>query len=102
MKIALDPEKELPPEGKGQVILLPDGQEVAIFCKDGRYYAIDNLCPHEGGPLGEGALKGDSVTCPWHNWQFDIKTGRGDNSYALNVKTFKIDKELDGRYYITY
>jgi nitrite reductase (NADH) small subunit len=51
------------------------GRQVAVFNVDGAFYAIDNTCPHRGGPLAEGELEGTAVTCPWHAWQFDLKTG---------------------------
>lgn len=51
------------------------GQIVALFNVDGVYYALDGLCPHQGGPLGQGRLQGSIVTCPWHGFQFDVRTG---------------------------
>ena len=52
-----------------------DGRIIALFNVDGVISAIDGLCPHQGGPLAEGELSGTLVTCPWHGWQFDVKTG---------------------------
>ena len=52
------------------------GKSVAIFNSQGKFYAIDNMCKHRGGPLGEGSLDGNVVTCPWHGWQFDITNGQ--------------------------
>jgi nitrite reductase (NADH) small subunit len=49
---------------------------VAIANVAGVFHAIDGLCPHQGGPLGTGALCGTTLTCPWHGWQFDVATGR--------------------------
>jgi len=49
---------------------------VALFNVDGEFYALDGVCPHQGGPLGEGQLCGMIVTCPWHGWQFDVRTGQ--------------------------
>lgn len=49
---------------------------VALYNVDGQYFALDGVCPHAGGPLGEGYLTGTRVTCPWHGWQFDVTTGR--------------------------
>lgn len=53
-----------------------DGRMVAIANVGGVYHAIDGLCPHQGGPLGTGALCGAVLTCPWHGWPFDVTTGR--------------------------
>ncbi len=52
------------------------GRIVALFNVDGVLFALDGNCPHMGGPLGNGALSGSVVTCPWHGWQFDVTTGR--------------------------
>jgi NAD(P)H-dependent nitrite reductase small subunit len=57
---------------------------VALFHVDGTFYALDNACPHKGGPLCEGAVAGKHVICPWHDWTFSLEDGRmtfGD--YAL-------------------
>ena len=51
------------------------GQEIALFNLDGNIFAIDNTCPHSGGPLAEGDIEGDCITCPWHGSTFNIKTG---------------------------
>jgi len=48
---------------------------VALYNVDGEFYAIDGVCPHQGGPLARGLLAGGVVTCPWHGWQFDVTTG---------------------------
>ena len=50
-------------------------RELALFNIGGQYYALDGQCPHRGGPLGEGELEGCLLTCPWHAWQFDVRTG---------------------------
>jgi len=60
--------------GTGKTVTV-GGRELALFNADGTFYAIDNECPHRSGPLGEGELEGCIVTCPWHAWQFDLKTG---------------------------
>jgi nitrite reductase/ring-hydroxylating ferredoxin subunit len=60
--------------GTGKTITV-EGKELALFNVDGTFHAVDNECPHRGGPLGEGELEGCVVTCPWHAWQFDLSTG---------------------------
>lgn len=65
---------ELPP-GSGKLVEA-NGQAVALFNVDGKYFAIDDACPHADGPLNEGALDGNVVTCPWHGAQFDVTTGK--------------------------
>ena len=48
---------------------------IALFNLDGRIFALDNTCPHAGGPLGEGTIEGEHIACPWHGWKFHIPTG---------------------------
>lgn len=52
------------------------GSTVAVFRVDGHLYAVDNTCLHEDGPLGEGTLEGLSVTCPYHDWRYDLRNGK--------------------------
>lgn len=56
--------------------VVADGRIFAVFNVDGIYHVIDGICPHAGGPLGKGTLCGNIVTCPWHGWQFDVRTGQ--------------------------
>lgn len=56
---------------------------IAIFNVAGSVFALDGICPHQGGPLGQGALTGCIVTCPWHGWQFDVATGQHQTSQSL-------------------
>ena len=59
---------DLPP-GKRHVAEV-NGREIAIYNVDGAFFAVDNTCAHRGGPLGEGELEGEVVTCPWHSWEY--------------------------------
>ena len=52
------------------------GENVCLINVEGIYYAIGNVCTHEGGPLAEGTLEGYEVECPWHGSKFDIRTGK--------------------------
>lgn len=70
-----------------------NNQQIAVFNVDGAFYAIDNVCVHRGGPLGEGDVEGAVVTCPWHGWQFDVKTGGCVNNPAARVKSFPVKVE---------
>jgi nitrite reductase (NADH) small subunit len=65
---------EIPP-GTSKEVMAGD-QVVALFNIEGTFHALDGVCPHAGGPLGEGTLTGCVVTCPWHGWQFDVTTGK--------------------------
>ena len=62
------------PEGGVKIVRIDD-QEVAVFHLQDGYYAIDDVCTHDGGPLAEGAVEGDVIECPRHGARFDIKTG---------------------------
>jgi nitrite reductase (NADH) small subunit len=66
---------------------------VALFNVGGRYFALDGICPHQGGPLGKGELNGCIVTCPWHGWQFDVTTGQHQASASLRHGTFSTKVE---------
>lgn len=68
---------------------------VALFNVDGQFYALDGICPHQGGPLGKGALRGCIVTCPWHGWQFDVRTGQHQASKLLHHPSFSVRIEGD-------
>lgn len=52
-----------------------DGKDIALFNIGGTFFAIDNACSHEEGPLAEGEIEGFEVTCPWHGARFDVRTG---------------------------
>jgi nitrite reductase (NADH) small subunit len=69
------------PAGTGKEVVVGD-RIIAIYHVGGQFYALDGICPHAGGPLGEGSLSGPIVTCPWHGWQFDVRTGQS----CLNAK----------------
>ena len=70
------------------------GRVIALFNVGGTFYALDGVCPHAGGPLGEGSLDGTLVTCPWHGWQFDVTTGR----HCLNprIEHTKFPLKIEG------
>jgi nitrite reductase (NADH) small subunit len=72
---------------------------VAIANVDGMYHAIDGLCPHQGGPLGTGALCGTILTCPWHGWQFDVTTGRHRISATVRQPVHEV-REEQGRLFV--
>ena len=93
--------KEVAP-GTGKVVGA-EGRSIALFNVAGTFHAIDNTCTHEGGPLGEGALVGEVVTCPWHGAQFNAKTGdvltppawAGVQSFPVQVQGDDVLVELD-------
>jgi nitrite reductase (NADH) small subunit len=82
---------ELSP-GQG-MIAQAEGREIALFNVGGHFFAIDNTCLHRGGPLGEGELQDQTVTCPWHGWQFNVTTGESAVNPAVKVQTFPVQVE---------
>ena len=52
-----------------------EGRELAVFPIDGGYTALDNSCTHQGAALAEGYVEESTVSCPWHGWRFDLRTG---------------------------
>jgi nitrite reductase (NADH) small subunit len=80
--------------GPGQSLVAEvNGNEVAVFNVDGTFYAIDNMCAHQGGPLGEGLLEGETVICPWHSWKYNVKTGICSTNPSRKVKTYSVKIE---------
>ena len=84
---------EVPP-GTGKVVHV-DGAAVALFNVGGRFHALDNTCPHQGGPLGEGFIAGCVVTCPWHFWQFDVTTGAAAEFPEMRIERYAVRIEDD-------
>jgi nitrite reductase (NADH) small subunit len=72
----------------------PSGAKtICIANINGTYSAMDNVCPHRGGPLGQGMIEGGKVVCPWHGWAWDPKTGAAmqDSSMKVAVYPLKIE-----------
>lgn len=62
-----------------------DDELIAVFYADGAYFAVNNVCPHQGGPLAKGKVEEQCVYCPWHGWQFDLETG--EHVHGLKTAT---------------
>ncbi|MFA9556812.1 nitrite reductase small subunit NirD [Evansella sp. AB-rgal1] len=76
--------------GIGQRISV-DGEEIALFKqKDGSVKAIQNSCPHKGGPLSEGIVSGEHVFCPLHDWKINMKDGKVQAPDVGCVKTYEV------------
>jgi len=74
-----------------------NGKSIALCNVDGTFYAIDDVCTHDGGPLGEGYLEGDQIECPRHGARFDVKTGRALTLPAvMPVKSYPVQVEDGG------
>lgn len=79
-------------EGAGKVVEA-GGKEIALFHVDGKFYAVNNICLHQGGPLGEGSLEGKVVTCPWHGWQFDVTSGVNAVESSIRTECYPVKVE---------
>lgn len=79
---------DVPP---GSVIeVMHAGEPVALCHVDGEWHAMAGVCPHRGGPLGQGAMEGKNVLCPWHAWAFHAETGENDFNPACRVATYPV------------
>ena len=72
---------------------------IAVFVHDGRLTAISDICNHKGGPLSEGRVRGEFVTCPWHGWEYSVLTGKGPEGYdEEQVPVYAVEERTDGVY----
>jgi nitrite reductase/ring-hydroxylating ferredoxin subunit len=69
------------------------GRQLAICHDDGEFFAVENACPHKGGPLSQGWLKGATVTCPWHRFRFDLRRACSVTNEAMQVRTYPVQVE---------
>ena len=67
----------------------------AICNVEGSIHVLTGTCPHRGGPLGQGAINGANLTCPWHAWEFDCRTGEHDYNPAVKIATFPVQVSGD-------
>jgi nitrite reductase/ring-hydroxylating ferredoxin subunit len=79
---------DLPPGQAREVTV--DGQVLALFNVGGTFHALPGRCPHRGGPLGQGFVDGVQVSCPWHNWTFDVTTGENVASPDLKIPRLEV------------
>lgn len=70
------------------------GRKIALYHTATGFYATDNTCPHRGGPLAEGDLMGNEITCPWHLWGFDVTTGLCSGNSEIAVARHEV--QIDG------
>jgi nitrite reductase/ring-hydroxylating ferredoxin subunit len=83
VEIEVGPASDLTP-GTVRVVTAGD-REVAVFSTADGFYALDNTCAHNGGPLAEGWVAGGVVTCPWHWWRYDLATARRRGAELIGV-----------------
>ena len=86
---------------------LPEGRVKTVACGletvclthyKGQYAALDNRCPHQGGPLGEGSIENGYLRCPWHGWDFHPITGASPGGYDDGMDTYEVEEREDGVY----
>jgi nitrite reductase (NADH) small subunit/3-phenylpropionate/trans-cinnamate dioxygenase ferredoxin subunit len=77
------------PEGQGAAFQVGD-QTVAVFNDGGKYYAIDDCCPHMGASLAEGDLQEGIVACPWHAWRFCVHDGTWCDNRRIKIPSFDV------------
>jgi len=67
--------------------------DVAVFNVGGKLFALENSCPHQGGPLSDGWLEESVVTCPWHGWCFNVRTGKMTLGEFARVPRFAVHRD---------
>ena len=86
---------------------LPDGRVKSVTCAhqtvcmshfEGTYAALQNRCPHQGGPLGEGSIEKGWLRCPWHGWDFHPTTGESPEGLDDGLETYPVEVREDGVY----
>lgn len=69
------------------------GRTLALVNVEGTFHAIDNRCVHRGGPLGQGFVDGFQLGCPWHNWNYDVRTGEMTGNPEFRVACYPVKVE---------
>jgi nitrite reductase/ring-hydroxylating ferredoxin subunit len=79
---------------RGKVVNV-GGKNIAVLNADGKFYAVDNTCPHRNGPLGEGETYGTKVVCPWHGYEYDLVTGECTDFPEVKIGCYPVKLEGD-------
>ena len=77
------------PVGEARAVEIK-GKLVAVFHRPDGFHAIDDVCPHMGGPLSQGEIEGDVVTCPWHAWRFRLTDGVWADNPRLKIGCYPV------------
>jgi nitrite reductase/ring-hydroxylating ferredoxin subunit len=80
------------PEGHVRAVRAGE-EEIALAHVDGAFYATQHHCLHMEGPLGDGHLEGCVLTCPWHGWQYDVRSGENEFDRAIALRTYEVRVE---------
>ena len=84
------------PRRGARCVTTPAGKIAVFRTQEDQVFALENRCPHKQGPLSEGIVHGAAVTCPLHNWVFDLATGKATGADEGQVRTYPI-QVVDGR-----
>jgi len=99
LSVPVIPADEVPPGSVREVTV--EGRSYAICNANGTFYAVSGDCPHRDGPLGHGALHEYTLVCPWHLWEFDIRTGQSPVWADCSIATYPTSLGEDGMVRIT-
>lgn len=80
-------------DDRGRAVVLVEGTRVALVRVEGRLHALEDTCPHRGGPLSEGDLAGPLLHCPLHAWPFDVRTGQCPERPGVGVRIYEVRVE---------
>ncbi len=80
-------------DGRARIVRLSNGERVAVFLHNGQLSAISNVCAHQNGPLGEGRVIDDCVTCPWHGFQYRLSDGCAPAPFTEKVATYTLKRD---------
>jgi len=78
------------PDGERKIVQVGD-RSIGVFHHEGKWYALRNYCLHRGGPVATGTLEGDTLTCPWHGYQYDVTTGKFQLDPGVGLETFSVE-----------
>lgn len=87
----LDNKRDLP-EGRVKTVTA-NHKGICLTHYKGKFSALDNRCPHQGGPLGEGSIENGMLRCPWHGWDYDPQTGKPPGGFDDGIDTFEVKEE---------
>ena len=90
--IRLTTQSELPTANEAKEFRCGD-KEICIANVNGSYSAMDNICLHLGGPLGQGVIEGGKVICPWHGWAYDPNTGEATHNPRAKLAVYPLKLE---------
>ena len=88
---------DLPGEGRVRSVTL-DGRSIAVTRCGSTFAALENRCPHQGGPLGEGSIEKGLLRCPWHGYDYDPTTGESPGTFGDAVPVYDLEEREDGVY----